>query len=129
MYMSMNNVSMSTVMAVLAMITEHGYVAQVTDLHRYDDEPDLYSVDFDMHLTSRFGVYGHCTDWARMREVCATVYSMVKDDVLSRSYSYGAVSLSFYRDKDDSMIHHYTHYTADYSIGGNDGNVRFVQLR
>lgn len=128
-YLSVNNVTMTAVIAIIAAINEQGYNANVTDLHEYDTDNERYALDIELHLTSRFHAFGHVTDWKRMRKACATVYSIVKKDLLERRYSSAAVSLTFYRDSDDAMIHHYTDYTVDYSVGGSEGNVKFVRLR
>ena len=128
-YMNIRSVSMSAVMAIITTINEQGYSASINDLHEYDTNTSRYSFDIELHLTSQFGVYGHSTDWSRMRKVCAMVYTIVKNDLLMRRYSNAAIGLSFYRDADDAMIHYYTDFTVDYSIGNDDGIVRFVRLR
>lgn len=128
-YMNIRNVSMSAVMAIITTINNQGYIASVNDLHQYDVDNDSFAFDVEMRLTSQFDVYAYSSDWARMRKTCAAVYAIVKNDVLSRRYSSSAVALSFYRDADDTMIHHYTDFIVDYSLGDNDGNVRFVRLR
>ena len=127
-YISVINVTMAAVMTIITAINEQAYAATINDLHKYDDK-DHYALDIELHLTSRFHSFGHVTDWKRMRKACVAVYSIVKDDLCKRVYSSAAVSLSFFRDSDDSMVHHYTQYTVDYSLGDSEGDVRFVCLR
>lgn len=128
-YMNVHNVTMAAVVAILASLNERAYLVTVDDLRKYDSDSGRYALDIELRLTSRYDIYGHHTDWKRMREACAEVYSIVKNDVLQRRYSNVAIGLSFYRSNDDSMVHHYTDYTVDYSLGGSEGNVRFVRLR
>lgn len=128
-YLNVSNISMSAVVAIIATINNQGYMASVNDLHQYDVDNDSFAFDVEMRLTSQFDIYAHSSDWARMRKTCAAIYAIVKKDVLARRYSSAAIALSFYRDSDDSMVHHYTDFIVDYSLGDNDGAVRFVRLR
>lgn len=125
----LSGISIAAFMAIVAELTEQAYIVSVNDLHVYDEDTNLYSATFDLNITSRFHAFGHYTDWKRMREATATVYTMVKNDVMSRRYGCGSISFTFFRDYDDKMIHYYTVYTSDYKAGTSEGDVRYIRLR
>lgn len=125
----LSGVSIAALMAIVAELTEQAYIVSVTDLHVYDDDANLYSATFDLNITSRFHAFGNFTDWKRMHTAAAAVYTMVKNDVMARRYGCGSVSMTFFRDRDNKMIHHYTVYTSDYKAGTSEGDVRYIRLR
>lgn len=122
-------VSMTAFMAIVATLTDMGYTVNVTDLHNYDEETNLYSVSFDLNITSRYHAFGVSKDWNRMHKAATVIYSTIKTDLLERCYACGSVSITFFNDGNDELIHHYTVYTVDYKAGTSEGTVRYIRLR
>ena len=126
----LTGISASAFMAIVATLTDAGYIVNTNNLYKYDDDDNLFSVEFDLNLTARFHVYGVPSDWNRMHKAAAAIYSAFKSDLLARSYSCGSIGIMFFRDSDGELINSYTVFSADYSAGNSEyGSIRYARLR